>query len=279
MTILDAVDEAIEALDELTTPSEVMPNLAGHVDPDDDTTCHDCEPPRVFNSKAALAGHSWTHRARNAVESAKGTGTKKSTGAKKAAGAKKAPTSRSTKKPTKPSEGAKPPPRLSGVEMIGDLVDGAGVLLTERNIDVPVGRLLQLEAPLLAPELDKAIAGHFVDRHLLQPAIRTEARWRVVGELLEAPILVLLAERVPEMRDIVYPRLHKNLRRQLPALVKRYKEMADEQAEVDEAVEELSQLSPDMARIFAGGVDPVDMLIRSLFNAAAPDDAPEEGTP
>jgi hypothetical protein len=274
VTILDTVEEALDALEELTSPSELTPNLAGHVDPDDETTCHQCEPPRVFKSKAALAGHSWTHRARDTVEKAKGAGGKK-VPAKKSPGAKK-PTSPRPKKPTKPSTPA--PARLSGVEMIGDLVDGAGTLLTERNIDVPVGRLLQLEAPLLAPELDKAIAGHFVDRHLLQPAIRTEARWRVVGELLEAPILVLLAERVPEMRDIVYPRLHKNLRRQLPALVKRYKEMADEQAEVDEAVEELSQLSPDMARIFAGGVDPVDMLIRSLFNAAAPDDAPEEGT-
>lgn len=94
--------------------------------------------------------------------------------------------------------------RASGESVLTTIVTIGGGVLVNRRIDPGVGRVLQLESPLLAQRIDKAIANTFVDR-LLQPLFRKGDDLEGLGAALALPIMVGIVERKPEMFPMMEP--------------------------------------------------------------------------
>ena len=92
--------------------------------------------------------------------------------------------------------------RASGESLLATVVIGAGTLLVNRRIDPPVGRVLQLEAPIAGQQIDKLIANTFIDK-LLQPLFRKSDQFEGLGAVIGLPILVAVVERKPEVADIL----------------------------------------------------------------------------
>lgn len=106
-------------------------------------------------------------------------------------------------------EDAKPPPnrkaaRSSGEGLLGTAIVSAGYLLVSKDIDPPVGRCLQLEAPLAAQQIDRAIAHTWLDK-LLQPLFRKSDDLEGLGAVFALPIVVGLYERKPQWASILEP--------------------------------------------------------------------------
>jgi hypothetical protein len=114
--------------------------------------------------------------------------------------------------PTSPykedSDGKGPPKRIakraSGENLLANALFGLGSLLVRRRIDVPVGVCLQIESPLAAAEIDKVIAGTFIDR-ILQPLFKTSDNLEGLGAIIALPIMVGTLERKPEMLPMLQP--------------------------------------------------------------------------
>ena len=106
------------------------------------------------------------------------------------------PTSETFLNETKPPD--RSGSRVSGEGVLTTVWMGIGSVLVSKQIDPPVGRCLQLEAPLAAREIDKAIAGTFLDR-ILQPLFRKGDQLEGLGAIIALPVMVGLYERKPQM--------------------------------------------------------------------------------
>lgn len=100
--------------------------------------------------------------------------------------------------------------RTSGENIIATAWFGAGALLVNKRIDPPVGRVLQLEAPLAAKEIDQAIAGTFLDK-ILQPLFKTADSLETVGAVIALPIMVGLYERKPALAPLLESQMKQTL--------------------------------------------------------------------
>lgn len=90
----------------------------------------------------------------------------------------------------------------------------------ERNIgDVPLGRVLQLQAGATGVILDDAVKGTAADKPV-QWLVRTEAKVSKVGAVLAAPALVVMIERNPAAAETLAPFLIDALMAMGPAMVK-----------------------------------------------------------
>ena len=94
--------------------------------------------------------------------------------------------------------------RASGESVLTTIVTIGGSVLVNRRIDPGVGRVLQLESPLLAQRIDKAIAGTFLDK-ILQPLFRKGDDLEGLGAALALPIMVGVIERKPELYPMMEP--------------------------------------------------------------------------
>ena len=64
----------------------------------------------------------------------------------------------SAERKPKTDEGKSSPRRVKADDILSLVASGAGSLLAASGVSVPTGMALRLEAPLLGPELDKAVA-------------------------------------------------------------------------------------------------------------------------
>ncbi len=106
-----------------------------------------------------------------------------------------------TKKPDRKAS------RVSGESILGYGWIGFGSYLVNKRIDPPVGRVLQLQAPLAGKTIDDIIAHTWIDR-ILQPIFAKSEQLEGFGALIALPILVGLVERKPEMAPMVMGPLH-----------------------------------------------------------------------
>lgn len=100
--------------------------------------------------------------------------------------------------------------RISGESVIATAWFGAGALLINKKLDPPVGRILQLEAPLAAKEIDNAIAGTFLDK-ILQPIFKSASQLETVGAVVALPIMVGLYERKPALAPLLESQMKETL--------------------------------------------------------------------
>ena len=167
---------------------------------------------------------------------------------------------------TKPVVRDRPRKRRVSTEGIWSTTWMAGGLALQRSgADIPVGRCMQFQAPIVGDILDEAVAGTFIDT-LLQPIAGSGKRFKKVSAVVSLPILVGLIERSPQVAPMVEPLLRQVIREHLVALSVQAKKVRKEEAEYRKAMEELGM---DVE----GSEDPVTVLLNDIFSM--PVGAPE----
>ncbi len=167
--------------------------------------------------------------------------------------------------PKPPSDIDKPekPRRKNGSEILALVASGLGSLVALSS--PAAGLALKLEAPLVGPATDKAIAGTVVDRLVLQKALAAKGKFDAIGPLIAFPILVAICEKQPEMRPQLYGPLRMCITPMLSDLVKAMQRQAADAEKLAKAAADLSDIDPGFAALFANGVDPVDAILGTLF--------------
>src|SRR4051812_2318083 len=74
-------------------------------------------------------------------------------------------------------------PRTPTSSLVTMIVGGAGTALIRSNYDVPVGRVLQFEAPLFGNKVDELIAHTWLDV-LLQPIVKQAEKIEGLGAIV-----------------------------------------------------------------------------------------------
>lgn len=149
--------------------------------------------------------------------------------------------------------------RTSASGFISMLWTGLGTALVQSGLDVPVGRVLQFQAPAVGVQLDKLVAGTAVD-HFIQPFVLQVDKVEGLGALVMFPLLVGAYERNPDLGPMLAPLLRgvieSNLAEMAPVLKQTVQQTRKNAKAVAEVVEFLN-LPP--------GVDPVDAILESIF--------------
>lgn len=159
--------------------------------------------------------------------------------------------------------------RKSAAELLSSGAAGLGWIMMSASANVPalgpMGAMVSFEAPIAGEELDTAFAGGLVDRIILQKALDAEDRFKRVGPLVMAPLIVGAMALYPQAFDEMVPFLKKAIQPMLPALVAEMRRQQEEAEETQALALELAELDPDFAELFADGGDPIDAIISRLF--------------
>lgn len=145
--------------------------------------------------------------------------------------------------------------RQSAAELLGMAYGGLGSLLVKTEADVPVGRTLQIQAPVAGPILDKWLSGTIIDR-VLQPFVAKVDDLEDLAALVMLPILVGTLERSPDLAPMLEPMARQAIRANLVHLAAAEKKRKANEAKYVKALEELE--IPD-------GDDPVTAILQSIF--------------
>jgi hypothetical protein len=116
------------------------------------------------------------------------------------------------------------------------------------------------QAPAAGEMLDDALAGTFVDRRLLQPAVKTRGRLDVVAAIVGPPAIIFAIEQNPARAAQLIPILKSTIRSSLPSLLPAMKKAQAREEKMNKAVSEM------FGDDFPPGVDPVDMVIEQMFS-------------
>jgi hypothetical protein len=137
-----------------------------------------------------------------------------------------------------------------------------GFGLVNTRIDPPVGRMMQLQAPLAGEKIDALIAGTWID-NLLQPLARKGDAAADVMAIIAGPLLIGMVERNPETIPMVEPFLRQvvevSLVEMAPILKKKKRDQrraAAAMADINEAFDIPSDMNPFdaiLSYIFQGG--------------------------
>ena len=151
---------------------------------------------------------------------------------------------------------------------------GAAQAVSRR--DVPVGRVLAMQAPFVGDAFDEAVRGTVVDR-ALQPLARANARAEGLGALIGVPLLVGMMEHAPESRPLVEPLLRQFLGTMLLQLAKGAKAQRKRDEEAAAAMAEMEDVfDPDaLAAARAQGFGPIDLVMSCIFAPTATVREPE----
>ena len=132
--------------------------------------------------------------------------------------------------------------------------------------DVPVGRVLALQAPMVGDVLDDAIKGTVVDK-VLQPFVRQGDRAKLIGAVVLPPLLVGALERNPELAPTLMPVLRAAMVPMLVEMAKAAKKAKADEKKLFEALDEVADSLPPelLAEAKERSMHPVDAIIASLF--------------
>ena len=176
------------------------------------------------------------------------------------------------KGPEKPFASEDKPPRqtrVKGDDFLSYVAVGAGTLLVNRKIDPPVGRCLQLEAPLIGIQIDKVIAGTFIDK-LLQPLFSKGELLEELSAVLALPVLIGLLERKPEWTQILLEPISQSLGKVLEETAPLIRKKKTAQRRYARSLSDISDAF-DIPR----GADPIDAILKGfIFQDMVPE--PEE---
>ena len=149
--------------------------------------------------------------------------------------------------------------RYSGETFLSYGAVAAGTLLVTRKIDPPVGRCLQLEAPLLGQKIDAVIAGTFLDR-LLQPLFKSSETFEELGAILALPVLIGLMERKPEWSPILMEPISQSLGSVLEQAAPLMRKRKTKQRSYARSMSDISDAF-DIPR----GADPIEAILRGFI--------------
>lgn len=150
--------------------------------------------------------------------------------------------------------------RIDASDTLGDLYGAAGGLVARSRPHLaPVARMTAFQAPVAGIMLDDAVAGTFVDRIAVQPAVAARGRLDAVAAVFGPPVLVGMMCQHPDRFQTLLPILKSQIRSSLPLMVPAIKKAEKKAQEAAAAAEELfGEPVPE-------GVDPVDQVIAMLF--------------
>jgi hypothetical protein len=159
--------------------------------------------------------------------------------------------------------------RVKGDDFLSYVAVGAGTLLVTKRIDPPVGRTLQLEAPLIGQQIDKVIAGTFLDK-LLQPLFSKGEMLEELAAVLTLPILIGTLERKPEWAPLLMEPIAQSLTKVL-------EETAPLIRKKNTATRRTAKTMTDLGDAFdiPRGADPVDTILRGFIFQDIPQPEPE----
>lgn len=172
-------------------------------------------------------------------------------------------------KPTAPDDGfgdreARPRPlakRTSAASLISMAYAGVGTALIQSQSDIPVGRVLQFQAPLAGNKFDELIAGTWLDT-FLQPLVKQADKVEGIGALIMFPLLVGAYERNPAIGTMVEPILREVIRANLVDMAPVIRKRASEEKRAASALGDLGE-----AMGMEKGADPIDAVLSSIFAA------------
>jgi len=165
-------------------------------------------------------------------------------------------------KPTQPKTPERRPKgterRVSASDTLSDLYAAVGGFIGRQPQHAPLGRYLAWQAPAAGEILDDALKGTFVDKKLVQPAVKARASLDALVAVLGPPALIFAIERNPARANVLIPALKSSIRSSLPTLLPAMKKSQDREKKIDDAVREMfPELPPD--------VDPVDEILAQMF--------------
>jgi hypothetical protein len=147
--------------------------------------------------------------------------------------------------------------RVSTADSLADVWSGLGGLASRFGFQA-VGRTLAFQGSAAGEMLDDALNGTFIDRKVLQPAVKARGRFDLVAAIVGPPAIVLQIERNPASAQVLIPLLKTSLRNALPQMVPAMKKAVAREEKITEAAREMW---PDLPE----GVDPADAMIAAIF--------------
>ena len=162
--------------------------------------------------------------------------------------------------------------RTSAVEFLTTAWAGAGQYLVRSGKDLPVGRVLQIQAPSAGAQLDVLLAGTFLDKLILQPLAKSYDSVSGLGSLLAFPMLVGVYEHSPQSRPVVEGLLIDIARSSLGDLAPALRAQRTKEAK---AVKDLQELTDLLDVPVAKGEDPITAFLNMIFAGATLEPEPE----
>jgi hypothetical protein len=153
-------------------------------------------------------------------------------------------------------------------------VTGAKVVAV---VDAPVANCLVFEAAAAGDALDKAIAGSFVDRLVIQKLAGASEKWEGLSSIVALPICIALVSRYPQLYEALKDDMREAVEDVMILSVPTLKAKAERQRKAAGAFQELMSLDPTLA----SSEDPVGEILRGMlpeyvFN---PPEASDAGPP
>lgn len=166
-----------------------------------------------------------------------------------------------------PAENKERPPvihhaRESAKDLITLLYGGLGTALVQTGRDVPVGRVLQFQAPLAGARFDELIANTWLDS-LIQPLVRGADKVEGLGSLILFPLLIGAYERNPSIAPVAEGILRQVVRSTLVEMAPILKKRDAEDRKAARAMADLSEVM-DLGDL-PKGTDPIDAVLAAIF--------------
>ena len=182
------------------------------------------------------------------------------------------PTAPATKGERKPR--APRPRRHSAADILGGIWSQGARFVPS----VPAQRAMAWQAPGAGRTLDRALAGSFVDRLVLQRVVGTKDKYAPVISLVSLPLTVMVIDQQPAMLPVLAPQLRavikENMIAALEAKAIEDAETAKLQAAAEAAGMEWETTDPETGE----KMDIIDALIRDLLAPAEASGEPQEAT-
>lgn len=152
--------------------------------------------------------------------------------------------------------------RESAKDLITLLYGGFGTALVQTGKDIPVGRVLQFQAPLAGARFDELIANTWLDS-LIQPLVRGADKVEGLGSLILFPLLIGAYERNPSIAPVAEGILRQVVRSTLVEMAPILKKREAEDRKAAKAMADLNDVMDfgDMPK----GTDPIDAVLAAIF--------------
>jgi hypothetical protein len=173
--------------------------------------------------------------------------------------------------------GGRTPKRVSTADSVEDIWIGVGGMLERAGRHAPLGRYLQWQSPAAGEIVDGVVADTYVDRKVLQPAVKARSSLDAIAAVAGPPLIIMAIERSPEkftfntdggVNHPLLPILASSIRSSLPTLLPAMKKAQAKKDKVDEAIREMF---PDLLP----GEDVVNSVLEKMFdgwfNGVVPD--------
>lgn len=158
-------------------------------------------------------------------------------------------------------------PRTPAADFLSMVYGLVGTGLERSGKDIPVGRVLQFQAPVAGNQLDKLIANTWIDR-LIQPLVSKADFMETMGSVVAFPLLIGIYERNPESALVLEPVIRQVIMTNLEALVPVLKEKQKADRKTAKAIADLN----DTIGIDKDS-DPVDAVLATIFNGLTVEEA------